>query len=145
MIDNDNKSSACDGAEKATQLSHIVETGDITKESVKELRSRYDQFIHSKYVTVRHHCCLLHKGIPKATHLRLLKRLVSVFFRFQTRRNETLRGWFPASTERSLTAREKWRFDFRAVRSFVNIFRRLCNRFKFLCVLQDVQNKVNRF
>ena len=51
MIDNDNKSSAYDGEENTTRLSLIVER-DINKESVKEFRSRYDQFIHSKYYVI---------------------------------------------------------------------------------------------
>ena len=48
---DDNMASADDSAKKGTQLC-LIEESYIIKESEIQLRSRYDQFISSKYVAV---------------------------------------------------------------------------------------------
>ena len=48
---SNNTVSGDDSAMKGTQLS-LIEDSYINKESEKQLRSRYDQFISSKYVAV---------------------------------------------------------------------------------------------
>jgi len=48
-----------DSAKKGTQLS-LTEESYINKESEKQLRSRYDQFISSKYVAVSRLKCKIY-------------------------------------------------------------------------------------
>ena len=56
---SNNMVSGDDSAKKGTQLS-LTERRYINKESEKQLRSRYDQFISSKYVAVSRLKCKIY-------------------------------------------------------------------------------------